>query len=125
MSRDRIRDMKRAMCSLAIVLAAALTVDLGAQRRNAAGAGAAVDVDTALKTVVPDLDKRLARFKVVRMPFAGASVTLRERRMIDELVEACRFLESMFWRQSDPDGLALYKALAGHTSPLARGVRRY
>src|SRR5437870_3963822 len=80
MSRDRIRDMKRAMCSLAIVLAAALTVDLGAQRRNAAGAGAAVDVDTALKTVVPDLDKRLARFKVVRMPFAGASVTLRVRQ---------------------------------------------
>ena len=44
------------------------------------------------------------------MPFNGASLTAAERQMVDQLVVACRFLERMFWRQSDPDGLALYKS---------------
>jgi hypothetical protein len=41
------------------------------------------------------------------------------------LVIACRYLESIFWRQSDPDGLALYQQLERDERPLARKVRRY
>src|SRR5260221_8400552 len=65
----------------------------------------------ALMTVVPDLDKRLARFKPVRMPYDEAALSPRERQMIDQLVIACRELENIYWRQSDPEALALYNAL--------------
>src|ERR1051325_1234238 len=54
---------------------------------------------------------------------SGLSAT--ERQMIDALIEACRHLESIYWRQSDPTGLALYNALAADGSPLAKSVRHY
>ena len=85
----------------------------------------AVDVDAALRTVVPDLDKRIARFKPVNMTFDAGRLSDRERQMVDQLVAACRALESMFWRQSDPEGLALYKALEKVDTPAARNLRRY
>ena len=45
--------------------------------------------------------------------------------MIDQLVLACQHLESMFWRQSDPEGLALYKALENDETPAAQNLRHY
>jgi hypothetical protein len=56
-----------------------------------------------------DLDARLARFRQVRMPFDAQRLTARERRLADKLVEACQHLELIFWQQSDPEGLALYR----------------
>jgi hypothetical protein len=44
------------------------------------------------------------------MPFHSAGLSPRERQMVDKLVEACRALDDIFWRQSDPEGLALYKS---------------
>jgi hypothetical protein len=55
------------------------------------------------------LDARLARFREVRMPFHAERYTVKERRMIDKLVEACQHLEMIFWEQSDPEGFALLK----------------
>ncbi len=60
----------------------------------------------------PDLAKRLVKWKPVEMPWTGASLSARERQLVDKLVEACRQLESIYWRQSDPPALALYKSLA-------------
>jgi hypothetical protein len=102
-------------------VASALTGAPGAMARSAQPA---VEVDAALKTVVPDLGKRLARFKPIRIPYAAAGLSPRERQMVNQLVLACQFLERIYWRQSDPDGLALYKALAHVSTPLARDVRR-
>jgi hypothetical protein len=99
-----------------------------AQRRAAPPpktAIAAVDTAAALKTVVPDLDRRLAQFKRVQMPFSAAGLSPRERQLVNELVAANQALERAYWRQSDPQGLALYNALEGVTSPLAAKVRRY
>src|SRR5207302_4155154 len=59
------------------------------------------------------------------MPFHAAPLNPRDRQMIDQLVVALRQLERIYWRQSDPVGLALYKALASETTPLARDVRHY
>jgi hypothetical protein len=60
----------------------------------------------------PDLARRLAKWKPVEMPWTGAGLSARERQLVDKLVEASRHLESIYWRQSDPAALALYKALA-------------
>jgi hypothetical protein len=79
----------------------------------------------ALKQVVPDLDRRLSAFKRVTMPFDASSLSARDRQMVERLVVASQYLESIFWRQSDPEGLALYQALDGSRDPLAQKVRRY
>ncbi len=106
--------MKGAIAVLVLVLTAAAL----AQQPN-------VDTAAALKAVTPDLDQRLARFKPVRMPYNASALSAREREMVDSLVVALRELESMYWRQSDPEGLALYNALEADTSPLAQKLRHY
>jgi hypothetical protein len=116
-----------------VLLFAVATAAAPRLRAQSASAGQAreqqqlptVDATAALKTVVPDLDARLARFKAVRMPFNAAALNARERQMVDQLVIACRALESMYWRQSDPEGLALYNALEKIDTPLARNTRHY
>jgi hypothetical protein len=80
---------------------------------------------TANLKVAPDLDKRLAKFRRVRMPFNAAGLTAREQQMVRKLVEACGYLESIYWRQSDPDGLTLYQSLASATSPRDVKLRTY
>jgi len=92
------------------------------------GAGLAqskVDVAAALKAVTPDLAQRLARFKPVKMPYNPSGLSQRERDMVEQLVIACRELESMYWRQSDPEALALYNALEADKTPLAQNLRHY
>ncbi len=56
-----------------------------------------------------DIEARLAKWKNVDMPFRSGGLTERERRMVDKLVEACRLLDDVYWRQSDLAGLTLYK----------------
>ena len=75
--------------------------------------------------VAPDLDKRLAKFRRVRMPFSRAGLTVREQQLVKKLVEACGYLESIYWRQSDPDGLALHQSLESSTSPRDVKLRTY
>jgi len=107
---------------MALAMAA---VACGALFAQAQQKDTSVDVNAALGTVAPDLDARLARFKPVKMPFNAAGLSARERQMVDQLVIALRQLESIYWRQSDPDALALYKALEKVDTPLARSTRHY
>ena len=62
--------------------------------------------------VVPDLGDRLARWKPVSMPFDSAALSPRERQLVEKLVDASRDLEDIYWRQSDPEDIALYNDLA-------------
>jgi hypothetical protein len=55
----------------------------------------------------PDLDRLLARWKRVPMPFEAGGLSARERQLVGKLVDASRYLEDIFWRQSDPEGLRL------------------
>ena len=103
----------------ALLLATVLVAATEAQQTPA------VDVNAALKTVAPDLDARLARFKPVRMPYNASALSPRERQMVDQLVIALQQFENIFWRQSDPEGVALYKALEKVDTPLARNTRHY
>ena len=82
-------------------------------------------VDTSNLVIAPDLATEVAKFKPVRMPFDSSKLTPRERQMVGKLVEACQFLESIYWRQSDPEGLKLYHSLAGSTAPRDVQLRRF
>ncbi|MFL6440266.1 MAG: Zn-dependent hydrolase [Terriglobales bacterium] len=67
--------------------------------------------------VVPDLAERLAKYKRVVIAFNKSKFSARELQMIDKLAEASRDLDDIFWRQSDPEGLDLYKSLEESKNP--------
>ncbi|MBZ5583350.1 MAG: Zn-dependent hydrolase [Acidobacteriia bacterium] len=52
---------------------------------------------------------RVAKWKRVDMPLT-TGLSTRELQMVDKLVDACRLLDDIFWRQSDRKGLELYKS---------------
>jgi len=62
---------------------------------------------------VSDVETRLARWRPVEMPFHADGLSARERQLVDKLVDACRDLDGIYWRQSDAEGLELYKRSAG------------
>jgi Peptidase family M49 len=72
-----------------------------------------------------DVGAQLAKFRRVNMPFSAAGLSSREQRMVRKLVEASRYLESIYWRQSDPEALALYNGLAGCERPADKQLRRF
>jgi hypothetical protein len=95
------------------------------QKRHRSMTGsAAKGAESAGMQVAPNLDQRLAKWREVRMPFRSAGLKPQEVRMVEMLVDACRHLEEIYWRQSDPQGLALYQALQGSTNPQDIKVRR-
>ncbi|ABF42448.1 Zn-dependent hydrolase [Candidatus Koribacter versatilis Ellin345] len=65
-----------------------------------------------------DLDARLAKWRRTPMPFDSEKLAARDVWMIQKLVTACQYLDAIYWRQSDPDGLTLYKQL--ESSKIAR-----
>ncbi len=86
---------------------------------------AAKGAESAGLRVVLDLDRRVAKFVRVEMPFQTAGLTPREVKMVEKLVDASRYLEEIYWRQIDPDGLTLYQLLAGSKNPRDVELRRY
>jgi len=79
----------------------------------------------APERVVPDLADRLAKWKPVPMPFDSAALSPRERQLVEKLVEACRDLEDIYWRQSDPDDIALYNELSRSREEKDRQLARF
>jgi len=75
--------------------------------------------------VVPDLQQRVARFRQVEMPFRFEGLSAREKGMVLKLVEACRYLEDIYWRQVDPGALSLYNSLEGSNNPQDVTLRRF
>src|SRR4029077_5673354 len=49
----------------------------------------------------------------------------RERRVVDEMIAACRDLENIYWRQNNPDDVALYNGLAGASDPTLQPAPHY
>jgi hypothetical protein len=52
---------------------------------------------------------RLARWKPVEMPFHSEGLSAKETQLVHKLVDACRLLDDVYWRQSDLKGLELLK----------------
>ncbi len=88
------------------------------------GLAAQAGFSQGLPPVAHDLDARLAKWQPVKMPLDASRLTSREREMVEDLVEASQDLDDIYWRQSDPQGLALYKRLEGDTDPRAVKIRR-
>jgi hypothetical protein len=72
-----------------------------------------------------NLAAQLAKFRPVQMPFNTAGLSTREVAMVRKLVEAAQDLESIFWRQSDPQGLAIYQALANCPGATEKDIHHY
>lgn len=89
------------------------------------GAGRAATGPISSKmTVVSDLDARLAKYKLVRMPLDSRGLSARERQVVVKLVEASQYLEDAFWRQSDSEALQIYRQLERSTFPRDEKLRR-
>jgi len=109
-----------------LVIFSILPTIISAQKGHKPMTGsAAKGAESAGMQVVPDLDQRLAKFRRVEMPFHSAGLTAREVKMVDKLVDASRYLEEIYWRQIDPDGLTLYESLAASKNSRDETLRRY
>jgi len=86
---------------------------------------AAKGAESAGLQVAPDLDHRVAKFARVEMPFHTAGLMPRDVKLVEKLVDASRYLEEIYWRQIDPDGLTLYQSLAASNDPRDVKLRRY
>ena len=80
---------------------------------------------TCTMKVAPDLAQQVAKWKSIDVPFDSRGLSAREIKEVQKLVEATQYLEQAFWRQSDPEGLELYKRLAGSSNPQDKLVRHY
>src|SRR6266540_75928 len=68
---------------------------------------------------------QLAKFRPVSVPFSTRGLSAREVKMVRKLVEAGQYLESIYWRQSDPAGLTLYQTLAGCQRSAEKDIRHF
>src|SRR5271169_6174921 len=111
-------------------IAVATLYPLAANQHSAAAAQAAAattanSASSSKPYVVPDLAERVAKFKLVHMPFNSAGLSAREKEMVAKLVDASGLLDCIYWRQNDPEGLKLYLSLAKSTDPQDVLLRRY
>ena len=72
-----------------------------------------------------NLAAQLAKFRPVRMPFSTKWLSVREVRMVGKLVDAGQYLESAFWRESDPEGLRIYQALTSCSGTVEKQIHHY
>jgi hypothetical protein len=114
----------RRLISLVIIVATLAPFTYAAKRRSRHRPPAPACV-TCSMNVVPDLQQQLAKWKPVTMPFQSAGLSSREVQMVQKLVLATQYLENIYWRQNDPDGLKLYLQLASSKNPQDQNVRHF
>ena len=59
--------------------------------------------------------QRLAKWQQVPMPLRSTGLSSDEVSLVNKLVDACRLLDDIYWRQSDLSGLSLYKTTKDKT----------
>jgi hypothetical protein len=57
-----------------------------------------------------DVAQRLSRWKRVQMPYDPSGLDARQRQLVDKLAAASRYMELIYWQQSDPEALKLYRS---------------
>lgn len=117
--------MTRGKLVISVLLASLLVAVAGFRPAEQDSEGSPLEARSAKLHVVPDLEERLAKFRRVSMPFHADRLTVRERRMVQKLVDASRLVDEIYWRQMDPDALQLYESLRGSAAPGDLELRRY
>src|SRR5579872_6389911 len=107
-----------------LLAAASVAIPSSAQTQSKTSSTSQKATSATLK-VAPDLDERLAKWRAVKMPFNGSALTPKERSLVEKLVDASHYIEDIYWRQSDPEGLALYEQLKSSTNPEDEKVRHF
>ncbi|HME08488.1 MAG TPA: hypothetical protein VKG25_15640, partial [Bryobacteraceae bacterium] len=64
----------------------------------------------ALPLCALDLDSTLAPWKPLPMHLDAPGLDAKEKQIVEKLVQACRWLEGIYWEQGDPDALKLYRS---------------
>ena len=59
------------------------------------------------------------------MPLDRTSLSARELQLVQKLVDAANAIEQIYWRQSDPEGLALFRKLEKSQDGLDQKVLRF
>ncbi len=123
-----LRSLLPLAAGMAIAVAALYPLAANPHSAAAAHSTAAPNAQSASSAkpyVVPDLAERVAKFKLVHMPFNSTGLTAREKEMVAKLVDASGLLDYIYWRQNDPEGLKLYLSLANSNDPQDLLLRRY
>jgi hypothetical protein len=123
--RELIRRDVRRVAAISLTFIAAVCVSATPPKKTFMTGSAAKSGAPANLTVAADLQQRVAKFRRVHMLFRTAGLTQRDIQLVHKLVEACNYLESIYWRQSDPEGLSLYQSLAASRHPRDVSLRRY
>ena len=113
--------------TFAILMAAAVAALASATPYSSSRASLPKSLPTCVAHPAPteNLAAQVAKFRPVQMPFNTTDLSSREVQMVRKLVEAGQDLESIFWRQSDPEGLAIYQALANCLGAPEKQIHRY
>src|SRR5215469_17313170 len=117
--------MKKQYFLLAITMLFIATNVLSGQTKKADNKKPAAKQCPIQEPIKEDIDAQLSKFKQVKMPFNTASLSAKERKMVLKLVDAAQDLESIYWRQSDPKALELYRRLEGCAGPQEQSLRRF
>jgi len=124
-SRPAMRKPGLVPIALVFVLAALTTFGFAQSSRRTGGHKGRSNPTKPVGNLAKDLPERLARWKQVLMPFHSQGLKPREIQLVNKLVEANRDIESIFWRQSDPEALTLYESLKGATDARDQKLRRF
>ena len=118
--------MKTAQFLFIFAITLAFSLSSFAQAGRRAGAAPKKAEKCVIKEPIhEDVAAQVAKFKLVSMPFSVIGLSPNETKMVYKLVEASRYIESIYWRQSDPKGLALFKQLEGCNQVQNQKLRRF
>ncbi len=65
----------------------------------------------------PDIAARLAKYSPTEITFDESLLNEEDRKVLDKMVAAARFMDDIFWKQTDPTGLPLMEALEKSKEP--------
>ena len=108
-----------------LLITSASSLTFAQAGRRAAPPPKAADKCLLRENINGDIAAQVAKFKLVSMPYSVNGLSEQERQMVTKLVDAAQFLEGIYWRQSDPKGLELYKRLLGCNQVMNQKIRRF
>jgi hypothetical protein len=110
---------------VAAFLVPVLSVSVFAQQKTSSPSGNSAAVKQIEKQVnFPELEKQLAQWKVVHMPFNSKGLTANQVKVVEKLVTASQYLDNIFLRQSDPEVVGMMRTLEHSSDPKAKAILR-